>query len=292
MNKNKFDLWMGVIATIVVFLLIAGGALLGNKGSSPPQNTVAPMTPSTNTPMESAKIESVTLTLTCGLRYHDYYNELAHKQKATIDTINIYVNNICYADTDSLELTFTNIPINELITIRLEVIPSDNSITVRTIETTLLAYEIFEDGFRHLSYDFLYPTEGLMFPLTQLEREAMSSIVALEHGGGSAEAKRAVAKVILNRRRHGGGSIYNVIFAHNAFTTAKLVNPATGKTSYRDTDSYPYKSCKEAVDHVSLYGLEGFPTSVVYFRSGYYHTWATPYKQIGSLYFSHNPKYM
>ena len=285
--------WLiGILVTLFIFLLIAGGAILGNKGSGPPQDTVASMAPSSNNPMEAAKIESVTLTLTCELRYHDYYNELLHKQKATAVTTNIYVNNICYTNTDSLQLTFTNIPVNEPIIIRLEIIPSDNLINVRAGETTILPYEILENGSYHLFYDFLYPTEGLAFPLTQLERELMSSVVALEHGGGPVEAKRAIAKVIFNRRRHGYGTIQGLIFSKNAFTTAKLIDPKTGKTPYRNTDVPPYKSCKEAVDYVSLYGLEGFPTSVVYFRSGHFFSWAVNYKKIGSLYFSHNPKFM
>ena len=246
------------------------------------------------TPLSSPTFQSLPLKITCGLRYHDYYNSIAHGTKASPASVSIVViqNNqaTTYENTNSIELDITKFSTSDTLIIEVKVIPSDPKVSVIVRPVILTAGQLLEDNC-HISYDFSYPKDGLAFPLTHLEREAMSSIVALEHGGGPAEAKRAVAKVILNRRRHGYGSIHNVIFS-GAFTTSKLVDRNTGLTPYRNTETYPYKSCKDAVDHVSLYGLEGFPHSVVYFRSGYFFDWAVDYKKIGSLYFSHNPKYM
>lgn len=298
MSKKNFI--YGILAIIVVILLIAGGAFLGDKKPNPPANEVALMVPmapiSQEMPLSHPKFQSLSLNITSELRYHDYYNSLAHGAKASPASIDVVITQrhkvIVYQNADSIAIKLQNILPSEIIKIELKVTPSNANVSTISTPIILTVPDLIEcDGNIHIPFDFSYPTEGLAFPLTHVEREAMSSIVALEHGGGSAEAKRAVAKVILNRRRHGYGSIHHIIFS-GAFTTSKLVDRNTGLTPYRNTETYPYKSCKDAVDHVSLYGLEGFPHSVVYFRSGYFFDWAVDYKQIGSLYFSHNPKYM
>ena len=292
---DRKNLILGIISVIIVILLIAVAGLFGDDGSSSSHERMAPMAPmSQETPLSSPFFESLPLKITCGLRYHDYYNSIAHGAKASPASVSIVViqNNqaTTYENTNSIELDITKLSTSDTLIIEVKVIPSNPEVLV-VVHPVILSIGQLLEGSCHISYDFSYPKDGLAFPLTHLEREAMSSIVALEHGGGPAEAKRAVAKVILNRRRHGYGSIYNVIFS-GAFTTAKLIDRDTGLTPYRNTEVYPYNTCKKAVDHVSLYGLEDFPHSVVYFRSEYFFDWAIDYKQIGSLYFSHNPKYM
>lgn len=297
MSKKTFI--YGTLAIIVVLLLIAGGAFLRDKEpSTPPANGMALMAPIVQeTPLSHPKFQSFSLNITSELRYHNYYNSLAHGAKASPISMDIVITQghkvITYQNTGSIKIKLQNISTTEIIMIELKVTPSNANVSTISTPIILTVPNLNErDVNIHIPFDFSYPKEGLAFPLTHLEREAMSSIVALEHGGGPAEAKRAVAKVILNRRRHGYQSIYHVIFAKNAFTTARLIDPETGLTPFRNTETYPYKSCKDAVDHVSLYGLEGFPHSVVYFRSEYFFDWAVDYKKIGALYFSHNPKYM
>ena len=297
---SKKNLICGILAVIVVLLLIAGGAFLGNKEPSPPANGVALMAPVVQeAPLFYPRFQSLSLNITTELRYHDYYNSLAHGAKASPTSIVISIEvgeATTYHNANSVETKLRNIATNEFIVIELKVTPSNASVSVISIPIILTVPDIIEcNGNIHIPFDFVYPKEGIKYPLTQVEREAMSSIVALEAGGGKTvnDVKLAVASVIINRYNNNYGSIMWLIFAPGGFSTAKNVDSATGLTPYRNTET-TYRSCKDAVDYVSLHGPT-IPSNVLWFKSlSYdkngnpitYHRFGTPYKKIGSLYFS------
>lgn len=292
-----------ILAVIIVILLMFFGAILGNPEDSKAEaSTVKPMRPSVEDPLSPPVIEHLTIHITSDLRYHDYYNELVHKQRASTTSTNIMVtrNNetVIYQDVNDITIHLFNVGMNEKIYFSTEGVPTEQNINVRVGTYTLTPSMLDSHDIElYLPYDFLYPTEGIKYPLTQVEREAMSSIVALEAGGGNSvnDVKLAVASIIINRRANRYGSIMHLIFAKNAFSTSKLVNQTTGKTTERNTDVYPYKSCKDAVDLVSLHGTT-IPSNVLWFKSLTYdkktgqpityHKFGTPYKKIGGLYFS------
>ena len=293
MTRIQYGLMVATLTAFTLVLLLTTAARGNGQGCT--SEAVSPMnTDAGCVELAPPVFQELSFKVDCQLRYHDYYNEMVHKAKSASSNVKILVNcqgqTLDFEYTSDIPITLYNVSATENIVIGVEVLPTDSNVTVRAQSITVKPYEL-ESSNVVINYDFIYSTEGITYPLTQVEREAISSIVALEHGGGPIEAKRAIARVILNRRTNGYGSIHSIIFS-GAFSTSKLVDPKTGITPYRNTNAYPYKSCKEAVDYVSLYGLENFPSSVVYFRSGHFFDWAVDYKKIGALYFSHNPKYM
>ena len=251
-------------------------------------------------PLFYPRFQSLSLNITTELRYHDYYNSLAHGAKASPASIDITIvqrrKATTYQNTNSVETKLRNIATNELIVIELKVTPSNASVSVISPPIILTVPDIIEcNGNICVPFDFAYPKEGIKHPITHYQRELMSSIVAHEHGGGSDEAKRAVASVIFNRSHNTHYDYTIVMLQPGAFSTIRFINTETGRSYYRDTDTYPYKSCKDAVDYVSMYGVT-IPKSVYFFKSenkdGTFFPNYPRYKRIGGLYFSHNPKYM
>ena len=92
-----------------------------------------------------------------------------------------------------------------------------------------------------------------------------------EAGNQPMVGKVAVATTILNRSEIWGKSIYSVV---------------TQKNQY----AYPYKGkvddeCYEAVD-IAIKNRNLFSRKMLYFRTGHYHSFGSPYIQIGDHYFS------
>jgi hypothetical protein len=247
--------------------------------------------------MSSPTFESLPLKITCGLRYHDYYNSIAHGAKASLVSVSIVViqdnQATTYENTSSIELVITNFSTTSLLAIEIKAVPSDPKISV-VVRPVILSVTDLLEGKIHIPFDFSYPKDGIKHPITHYQRELMSSIVAHEHGNGPTEAKRAVASVIFNRSHNTRYDYTTIMLQKNAFTTIRLINTQTGRSYTRDTDGQ-YKSCKDAVDYVSMYGVT-IPKSVYFFKSitkdGTFFPNYPRYKQIGALYFSHNPKYM
>lgn len=104
------------------------------------------------------------------------------------------------------------------------------------------------------------------------EREILARLLYTEARGESIECQRAVVSVVLNRAVN--SDIISVIKAKGQFDLGnKLDNIKPLQTQY------------DVVDYVLENGIT-IPSDVIYFRSGYFHTWATDYMQIDNTYFS------
>lgn len=88
--------------------------------------------------------------------------------------------------------------------------------------------------------------------------------------GEPLEGKVAVVETILNRVDMGYGTIKEVVFAKDQYSTAN-----NGEPDY---------TVVEAVE-MALQG-DMYPNDMIYFRTKHFHTFGTPYMQIGSHFFS------
>lgn len=146
--------------------------------------------------------------------------------------------------------------------------------------------------------------------LTKSEQLIFATLLAYECGGSSRETKMAVASVVVNRMKLWGLTLRQTVFQKNVFSPAKFINQTTGENGYwsngkrytKDmTRGGRYEECWTVVEEICENG-PSIPYYVVYFKSLTYdkktgkpitfHTWAIPYKKIGSLYFSYSSKYM
>ena len=105
---------------------------------------------------------------------------------------------------------------------------------------------------------------------TENEILLMERVVMSESSIEPFEGKVAVAKTILNRSKLYGMSIEKVIYTPYQYSFAD-----NGK---------PTEEVKMAVTK-AINDTE-YPTDMIYFREGGYHSFGTPYKQIGKHYFS------
>lgn len=108
------------------------------------------------------------------------------------------------------------------------------------------------------------------------DRELLARLLYTEARGESIECQRAVVSVVVNRLNSGywGSTYKSVIEAQGQFDLGrKLENVTPNQTQY------------EVVDYVLNNGIT-IPSDVIYFRAGYYHSWATDYCQIDNTYFS------
>lgn len=103
-----------------------------------------------------------------------------------------------------------------------------------------------------------------------LLRVCMSECGSARWGKEPIEAKIAVVETILNRVDLGYGTITEVIMAPNQYATGD--------------NGEPDWSCEEAVEAALTGNM--YPDDMLYYRTDYYHNFGTPYKQIGSHYFS------
>jgi spore germination cell wall hydrolase CwlJ-like protein len=106
------------------------------------------------------------------------------------------------------------------------------------------------------------------------EEYALLLRVCMSEAGGKygepLEGKVAVVETILNRCDMYGMTITEVIYERNQYSTAN--------------NGQPDETVQQAVD-IALSG-DMYPDNMIYFRTGKYHSFATPYKKIGSHYFS------
>ena len=105
------------------------------------------------------------------------------------------------------------------------------------------------------------------------EYELLCRVCMSECGGYDGEpldGKIAVVETILNRSDIFGMSIEDVVYEQNQYSTAY--------------NGEPDESVRQAVD-IAL-GCNTYPDDMIYFRAGYYHSFGTPYRQIGNHYFS------
>lgn len=112
-----------------------------------------------------------------------------------------------------------------------------------------------------------------MREVTDYEYELLCRVCMSEAGGKYGEpfiGKVAVVETILNRVDMGRGTIEEVVFEPNQYSTAD--------------NGEPDETVIEAVDHALKEDL--FPDNMIYFRVGRYHGFGKPYEKIGNHYFS------
>ena len=107
--------------------------------------------------------------------------------------------------------------------------------------------------------------------VSEREYELLERVCMSEAGNQPLAGKIAVLETILNRVDLGFGTIEEVVTAPNQYSIAD-----NGK---------PNKECTKAVEIV-LKNSDMFDDNMLYFRTGYYHNFGTPYMQIGAHYFS------
>ena len=88
--------------------------------------------------------------------------------------------------------------------------------------------------------------------------------------GEPLEGKIAVVETILNRSEIYGKTIEEVVYEPNQYSVSD--------------NGEPDETVIEAVD-IAL-SSNTYPDDMIYFRAGYYHSFGTPYRQIGNHYFS------
>ena len=88
--------------------------------------------------------------------------------------------------------------------------------------------------------------------------------------GEPLDGKIAVVETILNRCDIYGKTIEEVVYEPYQYSTAD--------------NGEPDETVREAVD-IAL-SSNTYPDDMIYFRAGYYHSFGTPYRQIGNHYFS------
>ena len=88
--------------------------------------------------------------------------------------------------------------------------------------------------------------------------------------GEPLEGKIAVVETILNRSEIYGKSIDEVVYEPYQYSTSD--------------NGEPDETVREAVDIALISNT--YPDDMIYFRAGYYHSFGTPYRQIGNHYFS------
>lgn len=131
------------------------------------------------------------------------------------------------------------------------------------------------------------PKEELYIELTDEEKRILATLIRLEAGGSSYECQMGVGSVVLNRMKLFGLSLKEVVFQKNVFSPARLINVKNANGEYK---YQPYKKNWQVVEDLCKYGPT-LPYYVIYFRADRHHTWATPYCQIDSTYFSYAEKY-
>ena len=126
-------------------------------------------------------------------------------------------------------------------------------------------------GSQPTSEVYIMNREDLTREVTEDEYNLLVRVCMSETGGADGEpmeGKIAVVETILNRVDLGYGSISKVV--KDAYST--------------HNNGQPDDSCRQAVD-TALSG-NMYPDNMLYFRTGHYHNFGTPYKKIGNHYFS------
>lgn len=144
-------------------------------------------------------------------------------------------------------------------------------------ETTEYSPETEEETSSDTEYEVAF--YGTYNNLSEDDIRFLASVVTCEGGNESYECQMAIASVILNRMEYYGGTLQDIIFAEGQFDTA-----------YKALYTEPFESCVQAVNEVLQNGRT-LPWYVMFFREGYYHSWAsymTAYTAIDHTYFSYD----
>lgn len=109
--------------------------------------------------------------------------------------------------------------------------------------------------------------------ITEHEYNLLLRVCMSECGGKHGEpleGKVAVVETILNRCEIYDKTIEEVVYDPNQYSVAD--------------NGEPDETVRKAVDIALISNT--YPDDMIYFRSGYYHSFGTPYRQIGNHYFS------
>lgn len=108
--------------------------------------------------------------------------------------------------------------------------------------------------------------------VTNDELNLMVRVVMSESGSEPMECKIAVAETIINRvlSENFANDTFSVVHSKNAYSTSN--------------NGEPTLDCVEAVE-IALSGVQ-YNEHMVYFRTGYYHEFATDFIKLGRTYFS------
>ena len=101
------------------------------------------------------------------------------------------------------------------------------------------------------------------------DEELIAQVVHAEANGEEMIGKVAVAAVVLNRCDYFGLTVESVVYAKNQFAISD---------TYTETDM-------RAVE-IAQKNRDLFPTNLLFFRNKHYHSFGSPYMQIGNHYFS------
>lgn len=208
---------------------------------------------------------------------------LQHQEQKKISVTTETEVVISTSDTATMEKITTTIP-EETTTPEISTIPEETTTTNTTIEVT--EPDFMAPGPEPEITTPEPPAPEPYLTLTESERLILATLIRLECGGSSYECQMAVASVVINRMNMWGLTLRQAVFQKNVFSPADLIDPNTGASNYP-----PYETCWQVVDDICANGPT-LPYYVIYFRSEYYHEWATPYAHIGSLYFSYAEKHM
>ena len=102
-----------------------------------------------------------------------------------------------------------------------------------------------------------------------MDEELIAMVIHAEAGGEELVGKVAVAAVVLNRCDYYGLTVESVVYAKNQFAMAD---------TYSEEDLRAVEIAQENRDL--------FPADMMYFRNKHYHSFGSPYMQIGNHYFS------
>ena len=112
-----------------------------------------------------------------------------------------------------------------------------------------------------------------LYCVTDEEYNLLLRVCMSECGGKYGEpldGKIAVVETILNRSEIYGKTIEEVVYEPYQYSVAD--------------NGEPDETVRKAVDIALISNT--YPDDMIYFRSGYYHSFGTPYRQIGNHYFS------
>lgn len=115
--------------------------------------------------------------------------------------------------------------------------------------------------------------ETYVFQVTDEEYDLLLRVCMSECGGKygeSFEGKVAVVETVINRCEMYGKGVKDIVYAPKQYSTIDNGEP----------DATVYEAVDYALSHNT------FPDDMIYFRTKHYHSFGTPYEQIGNHFFS------
>lgn len=163
---------------------------------------------------------------------------------------------------------------------------SNNNVDTEVMIDKIVSEPIITHSLSVAEYQIMIEPEIEQEPVELVERVIVDSppefseedisliarVTMSEASTQSFDVQVAVAQTVINRLYSGdfGGTISEVVYSRNQFSTADNGNPTDGVIS----------AVKEAITN------HPYPDNMFFFRQYYYHEWAVDYQKLGDLYFS------